>query len=94
MPRTSRNTKQTEFYRLLVEQFYDGRWNEVQMYGPFTTAGACRGSRSGPENRYSQRYEDGVRRSRVQKQEVNWNRADYYEKPNNLFAVIEWVDVA
>lgn len=83
MPRTNSNPRQTEFYRLLVENFYDGRWNEVMMYGPYIHAGHCRGARSGNESRYKKQYEDEVRRSRIQVQSVS-----------NLTHGIEWVDVA
>lgn len=93
MPRTNTNTKQTEFYRLLVESFYDGEWHETMYYGPYINRGGCRATIDGAEHYFKDRYEKGTRRSRVQKQKSFINREPHSDGAS-YEAYIEWVDVA
>lgn len=93
MPRTTHKTGQTEFYRLLVESFYDNEWHEALVYGPYFNAAAARSTISGAEKWHKTKYEKGTRRSRVQKQKSFINRQPHSDGAS-YEAYIEWVDVA
>ncbi len=81
MPRMT-HLNRTEYYRLLIESFYDNAWHEQYAYGPYDGAAQCKATLTGGEHNYKDRYEKGTRRARIQKQHANEDRE------------IEWIDVA
>lgn len=93
MARSSTNTSQTEFYRLLVEMFYEGKWNETLMYGPYPNVGSARSTISGAEKWHKAAYEKGIRRSRVQKQAAVDVRVPGLDTDIRV-PTIDWIDVA
>lgn len=89
--RQIQDTSLVTCYRLLVESFYDNEWHEVLQYGPYFHEYQARATLSGAENNYSDRYEKGTRRCKVQVQEAEFT----YTKHNNISgSEIVWVDVA
>jgi hypothetical protein len=83
MARTQTRTDEVICYRLLVESFYDDKWHEVLVYGPYFKKGQAIATIDGAENRYGERYFKGTRRCKVQMQEVD-----------EAMAEVVWVDVA
>lgn len=71
----------TEFYRALVEVFRDGEWRVQTAFGPYTEKSKCADASLRFGITQAQ-YENGTRRCRKQKQDVDM-----------LSGEIVWMDV-